>query len=308
MRAFRCAVVMLFAAASLAFAADVVVLKGGSRIELKKPPVRQGTVVTLTRSDGTLLSVPASEIDWKATAAASAAARASTAPAPVVTGPPETPAEAARSGRAGAKARVKLTDADVAHVNEVETASGEKETAKEKEKKGSEPGSGAARLEIADYTQEKSGTDLVVHGSLRNSGGVPASNARLTVTALDEKGEKIASGEAAISSGSIEPGATASFSAKIPVGEKSASSIRFAPQWLAPAPQASAPSPTPGPALPASGKAAAGQNPERRPTPYGQGTLFAAPPPSAPTSPPEDGKSGYLPGMASPENQPKPPQ
>jgi hypothetical protein len=302
MRAFRCGIVMLFAAAALAFAADVIVLKGGSRIELKKPPVRQGTVVMLTRSDGTLLSVPASEIDWKATAAASAAARAPAAPAPVATPPPETPAEAARSGRTGAKARVKLTDADVAHVAEVETASGEKE------KKEVEPRSGAARLEVADYTQEKAETDLVVRGSLRNSGGVPASSARMTVTALDEKGEKIASGEAVISSGSIEPGATASFSAKIPVGEKSASSIRFAPQWLAPAPQAPAPSPTPGPALPASGRAASGQTPERRPTPYGQGTLFAAPAPSAPTSPPEDGKSGYLPGMASPENQPKPPQ
>ncbi len=302
MRAFRCGIVMLFAAAALALAADVVVLKGGSRIELKKPPVRQGTVVMLTRSDGTLLSVPASEIDWKATAAASAAARAPAAPAPVVKAPPETPAEAARSGRAGAKARVKLTDADVAHVAEVEPASGEKE------KKESEPRSGAARLEIADYTQEKAETDLVVRGSLRNSGGVPASGARMTVTALDEKGEKIASGEAVISSGSLEPGATASFSAKIPLGEKSSSSIRFAPQWLAPAPQTPAPSPTPGPAPPASGGAASGQNPERRPTPYGQGTLFAAPAPSASTSPPEDGKSGYLPGMASPENQPKPPQ
>jgi hypothetical protein len=291
---------MLFAAAAFAFAADVVVLTGGSRIELKKPPVRQGTVVMLTRPDGTLLSVPASEIDWKATAAASAAARASAAPAPAVTAPPETPAEAARSGRTGAKARVKLTDADVAHVDEVETASGEK--------KESEPRSGAARLEIADYTQEKSETDLVVRGSLRNSGGVPASSARMTVTALDEKGEKIASGEAVIPSGSIEPGATASFSAKIPVGEKTASSIRFAPQWLAPAPQAPSPSPTPGPALPASGRAASGQNPERRPTPYGQGTLYAAPAPSASTSPPADGNSGYLPGMASPENQPKPPQ
>jgi hypothetical protein len=297
--------VTLFAAAALAVAADVVVLKGGSRIELKKPPVRQGTVVMLTRSDGTLLSVPASEIDWKATEAAIAAARASAAPAPVVTAPPETPAEAARSGRAGAKARVKLTDADVSHVGEAETASGEKE--KENEK-GSEPRSGAARLEIADYTQEKSETDLVVRGSLRNAGGLPASNARMTVTALDEKGEKIASGEAAISSGSIDPGAAASFSAKIPMGEKSASSIRFAPQWLAPAPQAPAPSPTPGPAPPASGRPASGQNPEGRPTPYGQGTLFAAPAASAPTSPPEDGKSGYLPGMASPENQPKPPQ
>jgi len=295
---------MLFAAATLVLAADFVVLKGGTRVELKKPPVRQGTVVMLTRPDGTLLSVPASEIDWKATAAASAAARASAAPAPVVTAPPETPAEAARSGRAGAKARVKLTDADVAHVGEVETASGEKE----KEKKESEPRSGAARLEIADYTQEKSETDLVVRGSLRNAGGLTASSARMTVTALDEKGEKIASGEAAISNGSIEPGATASFSAKVPVGEKSASSVRFAPQWLAPAPQAPAPSPTPGPALPASGKAPSGQNPERRTTPYGQGTLYAAPAPSASTSPPADGKSGYLPGMASPENQPKPPQ
>lgn len=293
---------MLFAAAALAFAADFVVLKGGSRIELKKPPVRQGTVVMLTRPDGTLLSVPASEIDWKATAAASAAARASAAPAPVVTAPPETPAEAARIGRTGAKARVKLTDADVAHVEEVETAPGEKE------KKESETRSGAPRLEIADYTQEKSETDLVVRGSLRNSGGMPASNARMTVTALDEKGEKIASGEAVISSSSFEPGATASFSAKIPLEGKSASSIRFAPQWLAPAPQTPAPSPTPGPAPPASGKAASSQNPERRTTPYGQGTLYAAPAPSASTSPPADGKSGYLPGMASPENQPKPPQ
>ncbi|HLN58979.1 MAG TPA: FxLYD domain-containing protein [Thermoanaerobaculia bacterium] len=301
MRAFRCGVAILFAAAALAFAADVVVLKGGARIELKKPPVRQGTVVMLTRPDGTLLSVPASEIDWKATAAASAAARVSAAPAPVVTAPPETPAEAARSGRTGAKARVKLTDADVAHVEEVETASGDKE------KKEGEPRSGAARLEIADYTQEKSETDLVVRGSLRNSGGVPASSAHMTVTALDDKGEKIASGEAVISSGSIGPGATASFSAKIPVGEKSASSLRFAPQWLAPAPQAPVPSPTPGPALPAGGRAASGQKPESRPTPYGQGTLFAAPAPPASTTPPPDG-SGYLPGMASPENQPKPPQ
>jgi hypothetical protein len=129
----------------------------------------------------------------------------------------------------------------------------------------------------------------------------------MTVTALDDKGEKIASGEAVISSGSIEPGATASFSAKIPVGEKSASSLRFAPQWLAPVPQAPVPSPTPGAALPAGGRAASGQKPEGRPTPYGQGTLFAAPAPPASTSPPPDG-SGYLPGMSSPENQPKPPQ
>jgi len=295
------AFVLLFTAAALAFALDVVVLKGGARIELKKPPVRQGAAVLLTRRDGTLLSVQASDIDWKATAAASAAGRASSAPAAVVKPPAETPAEAARIGRAGPKARVKLTDADVGHAGESETTAGEKE------KKAGEPRTGPARLEVADYAQEKSGSDLVVHGTLRNSGGVPANTVHMTVTALDEKGEKLASGEAAISSDSIEPGGTASFSATIPVGEKSASSVRFAPQWLASVPAAPAPLPTPRPASPGSGKATSGQNPERRPTPYGLGTLFAAPVASASETPPDDGKTGYIPGMSSPENQPKPP-
>ena len=294
---------LLLAAAASLRAADVVVLKGGSRIELKKPPVRQGAVVLLTRSDGTLLSVSAADIDWRATASASAAGRGP-APAPVVAAPAETPAEAARSGRPGAKAKVKLTDADVSHTGEVENASGEKE------KKEGETRSAAARLEVADYSQEKSETDLVVHGSLRNSGGVPASNARMSVMALDEKGEKIASGDASISSNSIEPGATVSFSAKIPIGEKTAVAIRFTPQWLAPAPPAPAPTPAPRAVAPASGRAPspAGQNPEPRPTPYGLGTLYAAPVPSASETPPEDGTTGYLPGVSSPENQPKPPQ
>ncbi len=303
---------MLFAAVALAFAADVVVFKGGARIELKKPPVRQGAVVLLTRSDGTLLSVSAADVDWKATAAASAARQAPAAPAPAVVPPPETPAEAARSGRTGAKARVKLTDADVAHTVETENAPGEKE------KKEGEPRSGAARLEVADYSQEKSETDLLVRGTLRNSGGVPASNARMTVMALDEKGEKIASGEAAITSDTIAPGAAVSFSAKIPIGEKKAVSIHFTPQWLAPAPAAPAPSASPAasasspaarPTQPAGGTPpASGQSPQPQPTPYGRGTLFAAPAPPASTSPPEDGKTGYLPGVSSPENQPKTPQ
>src|SRR6266536_1663567 len=55
-------------------AGEVVVLQGGARIELQKPPVRQGNVVLLTRTDGTLLSVHDADIDWKATAAAWTAA------------------------------------------------------------------------------------------------------------------------------------------------------------------------------------------------------------------------------------------
>ncbi|MGI0150189.1 MAG: hypothetical protein ACREDF_11745, partial [Thermoplasmata archaeon] len=73
-------VILLAAAAG---AADVVVLRGGLVIPLRRPPMRQGANVLLTRADGTLLSVPASEIDREATAAATtAAARAAAAPAP----------------------------------------------------------------------------------------------------------------------------------------------------------------------------------------------------------------------------------
>ena len=120
------AAAFLFAAgAALLAAGDVVVIKGGARIELKKPMARQGNVVLLTRADGTLLSVQASDIDWKATAAATSAPPAK--PAPAVWVSPQTPAEAARSGKDGPKARVKLTDADVSHPMEEEPGGAKKE-------------------------------------------------------------------------------------------------------------------------------------------------------------------------------------
>ena len=107
---------LLFAAgASLFAAADVVVLKGGTKINLQKPVVQRGNVALLTRSDGTLLSVPMSEIDWKATAAARAAQASARPPGPAVTAPPQSPAQAARASRDGPRERVKLTDSDVQH-------------------------------------------------------------------------------------------------------------------------------------------------------------------------------------------------
>ena len=66
------AAVLTAAACGLAVAAlgDVVVLKGGTVVPLKQPIVRKGNTAYLTRADGTLLSVPVSEIDRAATAAA----------------------------------------------------------------------------------------------------------------------------------------------------------------------------------------------------------------------------------------------
>jgi hypothetical protein len=296
----RTAVLLLVfpAAASLA---EVVVLKGGAVVNLQRPPVRKGNNVLLTRSDGTLLSVPASDIDRTATAAANAAP----APAPPpVAAPPATLAEAARAGREVPKARVRITDANVAHGDsspEPAAADAPKETA-----------SGAGRVDVSDYSQEKSGEALVVRGTLRNPGSTIATNVRMTVSALDSKNQPIASGEAGISSAAIEPSKTAAFSITIPVGKVAVGSLRFTPRWASTAPPAEAAADAEAKkagdsTAPAPAAARPNEPPPPAPTPYGRGVLYAAPPPNAPSSPPADGKTGYIPGASSPSNQPKPP-
>ena len=286
--------------------ADVVVLKGGSVITLQHPPVRRGNNVILTRTDGTLLSVPASEIDRAATAARNAAPPPP-APASAIPARPATLAEAARATRDVPKARVKITDANVSHSEAAaEPAAGEAAEA------AKDAASGSGRIDVAEYTQEKSGDAIVVRGTLRNPGTTPAINVRMTVTALDGKGQVIASGEAGISSASIDPSKTAAFSVTIPLGGKVVGSIRFSPRWASPSPPPAADDPARAPVSPAAAPGAApaprsNEPPPPPPTPYGRGTLFAAPPPSAPSVPPADGKTGYIPGASSPSNQPKPP-
>lgn len=288
--------VLAGAAALQAGPAEVVVLKGGARVELKKPAERRGDLILLTRADGTLLSVRDSEIDWKATADLRAARAPARSPSAAVTAPPESPAQAARQGREGPRAKVKLTDSDVQHV--VEEGSSEAGEKKPPEQ------AGAARLEVADYAQEKSGPNVIVRGELRNIGGTPALNSRMAVTAMDEKGEKIASADAGLSNGMVAPGASVSFSVTIPVGERLAASLRFAPQWIAPAAPAPAVSPAAAATTPAARPAPA--NPTPVPTPYGQGSLYAPAAAPASTTPSGDGSRGYIPGMSSPENQPQP--
>jgi len=308
-RAAFLAAAALLGGGAAAFAADVVVLRGGARIELKGPVLLQGDKALLTRADGTLLSVPFSEIDRAATAAAKAASSAPP-PAPAVAAVPASPAEAARASRERPKARVRLTDSDVGHPIEIPSPSSEKYE---------EALAGAARLEILDYAQDRAGDQLVVRGSLRNAGGTTALSSRLTISALNDKGETIVSAEAGISNGTIEAHRSVSFSASLPIGEQPVASFRFSPRWVAappPAPagggagEGAAPGAAGGqpaaPGQPASTRAAAPPAPP--PTPYGLGSLYAGPAPSASFTPPADGKSGYIPGAASPDNQPKPPQ
>lgn len=312
----RVAVILLTFLAASALSADVVVLKGGAVINLKTPPVRRGGTVILTRVDGTLLSVPMSEIDLPATAAARSAAPPAPAPTPA---PAATLAAAARASKEVPKARVKITDADVSH-SEAAAAPGEAAAEGEKEADAS---AGAGRVEVADYTQEKSGEALIVRGTLRNPGATAAINVRMSVTAIDPKGQTITSAEAGVSNGVIEPSRTVAFSATIPVGARPVGSIRFSPRWVSPAvPAAASTAASGGDATAREGAAASGAPsaapaptaaprssapPPPAPTPYGRGSLYAAPPPNASSQAPADGKTGYLPGASSPSNQPKPP-
>jgi hypothetical protein len=125
----------------------------------------------------------------------------------------------------------------------------------------------------------------------------------MAVAAIDEKGQPIEGTTAALSKGSIGPGQSVDFTANIKVGEKNVASLRFTPQWAAPKP----PPPPPGSAAaaPAAGGQAAAPPP--RPTPYGRGNFYAPSAPNAPLQAPADGKTGYLPGPASADQQPKPP-
>jgi hypothetical protein len=289
------AAALLSGAAALCLAGEVVVLKGGTVVPLKQPVVRRGSTAYLTRADGTLLSVPVSEIDRDATAAANQA-KAPAASQP--TSAASNPADAARTARDGQKARVRITDADVSHPLDLSSGSAE-----EKDKK--DQTAGGPRVEVADYTREKNGGALLVKGTLRNPGQGSAENVRMAVTAVDEKGQPIDGSNATLSKGTVDSGTTVEFSASLNVGEKTVASLHFEPQWTTPKPP---PTPAPGRAGAAAGQAAdANRPPAPAPTPYGRGSLYAAPVASASTEHPSDSHTGYLPGVSSPDNQPKPP-
>ena len=281
--------------------ADVVVLKGGTVVTLKQPYVRRGNTAYLTRADGTLLSVPVSEIDREATAAANQAAAASaSSPAAAPAAPASTPAEAVRANAdaSSPKAKVRITDADVSHPLEYEDPAAAKD-------ENAPAAIGGPRVEVADYTQEQKGDTLLVKGSLRNPGQGPAENVRMTVTAIDEKGQSIDGGLATLSKGTVGSGQSVDFTASVNVGQKTVATVRFAPQWTTPKP----PPAPPAAGAPGSAAASGASNapPAPRPTPYGRGTLYAPPAASAPSQPPADGKTGYIPGAASQDQQPKPP-
>jgi hypothetical protein len=226
------AVLSVTAAMALAVDGDVVVLKGGTVIPLRGPWVRKGNTAYLTKTDGTILSVSVSEIDRDATEAARARQAAPKPAESKAAAAPSTPADAARTKEEGPKARVRITDADVSHPMDLsDPAAGGKD---DKDKK--ELASGSAKVEVSTFDQKKEGDALIVSGKLRNPTQELAENVHLNVTVLDAKGEPIDGGAAALSNGEIEPGNEVDFKVKIPVGDKTPGTVRFAPTWAGPTP------------------------------------------------------------------------
>jgi hypothetical protein len=208
-----------------AAAREVVVLRGGVVIELKQPWVLRGRSALLTRKDGTLLSVPVSEIDLEATAAAKSKSASPPARSRPASRSASTPAVAAKVSRNLPKSKVRITDDQVSHTQAAALAHGASERA------DGRTFAGVARVDVPQYDQERAGSRLIVRGTLRNSGAAPAESLRMSVHALDGKGDTIATADARLSRGSIEPGRTADFTATLDVGETFVGTIRFFPQW-----------------------------------------------------------------------------
>lgn len=298
------AMLTLFGAFAVVSASEIVVLKGGKTLELSKPYVIRGSQALMTLKDGTLISVAAADIDRAAT---SAARRSK--PAPVEPTGPLSPTEAAKAQKAHPKARVKIGDADVGHVldtGETQPAAAEGAAAESDQ---------AGKLEVVDFDQRPAGETLNVKGTLRNSGKSVAENIALTVAAIDNAGKAVATANAVVAAGSLEPGSTASFTASLPTALK-ASTLRFTPRWSG-APSVAKPegAPAPGAARPATAPAAAAPAKPVPPPPpppaenkstYKPQPDYAPPAANAPMTAPDDNHTGYIPG-AHEETPPPPP-
>ena len=293
------------AVAAFAGASEVVVLKGGKTLELAKPYVIRGNQALMTLKDGTLISVAVADVDARATAAARRAKPAAEA----ASAEAMSPAEAARAQKGTTKARVKIGDADVAHVldtGETVPAAADAEAA---------DAEAAARLEVVDFDQRPSGSAIAVKGTIRNSGKTVAENIALTVSALDDSGKTVATTAANVAAGTLDAGSTATFTASIPTAVKGVT-LRFTPRWASPAGAVRQAAGAAG--APASGAAAAPAPVAATPAPpppppaaetkttYKPQPDYAPPPANAPMTAPDDNHYGYIPG-AHEETPPPPP-
>lgn len=184
--------VLAFALASSgALSADRLVLKDGTELETAGPWEVQGRLVVFKRSDGTLASIRASEVDLDKSAQATTIAN---------TPAPEAPAPAPRKPSV-----LSLTELDLPPVGETEA--------------GADAGAGptaapAPALVVMPgwrtvVAADGQSTELL--GMVRNDATAPALGVQVVAVLISQSGEVIAEIEGATSSRALQPGQTTSF-------------------------------------------------------------------------------------------------
>ena len=206
--------VIAAAAAGSALGADVV-LKDGQSIATAKPYAVKGKMAILTRTDGSLVSIPVADIDLEKTAAAAKVVPAApVAEAPPAPKKPATPAEAAKA-RPGKRASVVLTDADV-----------RSSTAAPDGEKADKPGGGEVTMGPTSETRTKTGYSI--SGSVVNSGKGDVSGVAVTIEAVGEENRTLQSTFGRLAKDKLAPGEKATFTAEVET-ETDAKRFRYVP-------------------------------------------------------------------------------
>ena len=299
-RAFSLLVLGLISLTAGPLAAGQVVLKDGRTLETKKPPVIRGKQAILVLADGKLVSIPASEIDTaKTAAAAERAAEAAKVPtvAPAAARAPSL-ADAARATRDGKKATVVLTDQDV--------AGGYLEPDDAKK------GPGAGRIIVSNVSAKKGATGTAVTGSVQNVGEGIAEGVAVTVEAVGDQGQTVASTFGQLSADILAPGEKATFTAQLDA-EATAQNVRVSPRWQVKKQEEGGNQPASSGGKSATPGATPAGEPTPAPTPVPVATPapvlrspdMPAPAPNAPVGAPAKPGGGYVPQPST--SQPKPP-
>jgi hypothetical protein len=199
------------------FAADVI-LKDGQTIATKKPYVVKGKMAILTRTDGSLVSIPVEDIDLGKTAAAAAVKPAApkTEPAPAAPKKPMTPVEAAMA-KGGKRATVVITDADVG----ASTAVGPDGEKVEK---------GEGEVSIANASATKTKTGYSINGSVINVGKADVRGVSVTIELVGQNSKTLQTVFGNVAKDSLAPGEKSVFTADV-TSEAEAKSFRYVPSW-----------------------------------------------------------------------------
>ena len=195
---------------------DEIVLKGGKTLTASHPMVVKGKNAVVTLKDGTVVSIPLTEIDQPRTAEANKT-RVAVAAAPVVR-KPETPAEAAlvRNAR---KASISLSDDDVSHPFGQSGAV-----------QGKDESDGKVEVVSVSVKKEKGGYNL--SGSVFNSGKGEVLAVSVTVEAVGNENKTLATAFANIAKDNLAAGEKSAFTVEFPI-ESAVSSFRYVPHWQA---------------------------------------------------------------------------